>query len=349
MSRRVKRAIKELIAYGLYYTGMLRLLQSVILRRRAVVLMYHRVLSLDERRDTGSHPGIVVTRKTFARQIAVLKRQFVPLSLDEFAERMERRLPFASSSCLVTFDDGWHDNFTNALPILRHHGVPAVVFLPVNFVGQQRLFWREALTHLMVELVHRGRRDPSVTKRCEPLLRSIGLERVLEATGTDPRPFVIDVIASHTGLKTQAVEPLLMVLSAELGICVEDLRTPDTFIDWEQAEAMSRDGIAFGGHGADHRLLTDIGPDAADREIGAAREMMRRTFNDTVPTFSYPNGNWNPEVVDRVKRSGYRLAFTTVPGFVSCDDDRFTVKRLNVHESATDSTPMFLARVVGLF
>jgi peptidoglycan/xylan/chitin deacetylase (PgdA/CDA1 family) len=349
MSPRAKRAIKELIANGLYYTGMLRLLQSVLLRRRAVVLMYHRVLDPDEQRGTGSHPGIVVSRETFARQVALLKRRFVPLTLDEFTARMENGQPFASSSCLVTFDDGWRDNFTNALPILRDHGVPAVVFLPVNFIGQQRLFWREALTHLMVELVRHTRRDSSMAQRCRPLLRSIGLERVLEATEADPRPFVIDVIASQTGLKAQVVEPLLPRLSAELGIRVEDLRTPDTFIDWEQAAAMSRDGIAFGGHGADHRLLTDISPDAADREIGTARDMMRRAFNGTVPTFSYPNGSWSADVVGRVRAAGYRLAFTTVPGSVSCNDDRFTVKRLNVHESATDSTPMFLARVVGLF
>jgi peptidoglycan/xylan/chitin deacetylase (PgdA/CDA1 family) len=347
--RQAKHAIKVLIAYGLYYTGILSLWQAVVLRRRAVVLMYHRVLTGDEQRATGSHPGIVVTRETFAKQVATLKRRFVPLSPAEFAERMEQGRPFPSSSCLVTFDDGWYDNFTNALPILEEHRVPALVFLPVNFIGQRRLFWREALTHVAGELVRRARTDRALRQRAEALLRPLGLERVLDAPEDNTLPFVAEVIATQPGLKGGSGEDLLRALSAELKIRPDELQTPDTFIDWTQADLMSHGGVSFGGHGLEHRLLTDIPADEAETEIRGCFDVMRRSFNGTVPTFSYPNGNWSSGVVAQVKESGYRLAFTTVPGFVSCHDDRFTVKRVNIHETATDSTPMFLARIVGLF
>src|SRR5688572_8924764 len=114
---RAQHVLKSVVADALYYTGLLRLWQSIVLRRKAVVLMYHRVLTGDERSRCGSHPGIVVDRETFALQMDVLKRQFVVLSLDEFTDRVERRQPFPPSSCLITFDDGWRDTFTNALPI----------------------------------------------------------------------------------------------------------------------------------------------------------------------------------------------------------------------------------------
>ena len=61
-----------------------------------------------------------------------------------------------------------------------------------------------------------------------------------------------------------------------------------------------------------------------------------------------PNGYCNAEVIDRVRQSGYRLAFTTRRGLVSAGDDRFTVCRYNIHEAVTATTPMFLARVTGL-
>ena len=111
---------------------------------------------------------------------------------------------------------------------------------------------------------------------------------------------------------------------------------------------MSRRGIAFGGHGAEHRLLTDIPPNEARLEIRESSAVVAEKIGETVPTFSYPNGNWNEEVAGQVKSSGYRLAFTTQPGFVRCDDDRFALRRVNVHEDGTRTPAMFLARVVGL-
>ena len=50
-----------------------------------------------------------------------------------------------------------------------------------------------------------------------------------------------------------------------------------------------------------------------------------------------------------VKAAEYRVAFITDEGLVSCDDNPFLVKRLNIQQSVTNTTPMFLARLVGLW
>jgi len=68
-----------------------------------------------------------------------------------------------------------------------------------------------------------------------------------------------------------------------------------------------------------------------------------------VPTFSYPNGSWSPAVVDTVRECGYRLAFTTQSGPVESADDPLTLRRVNIHEDAAATVPMFLARILGLF
>lgn len=54
---RIKLAIKVGVSHVLYGLGLLQLWQALILRRKAVVLMYHRVLTREERARTGSHPG----------------------------------------------------------------------------------------------------------------------------------------------------------------------------------------------------------------------------------------------------------------------------------------------------
>jgi peptidoglycan/xylan/chitin deacetylase (PgdA/CDA1 family) len=345
---RAKFAIKVAISHVLYYLGALQLWQAIAMRKKAVVLMYHRVLTPAERLATGSHPALIVDRDTFARQMALLRRRFVVLSIDEFADCLLRRIPFPNSSCVLTFDDGWHDNLTNALPILRQHGLPAVVFLPANFIGGRRLFWQEALTHLLLAVLKAVRDDPGRRPAFERMLRPAGLQGVLEIGDDDSRASVIGAIASQKTRGRAEVEALIASLAAELDVQVEAFAAVDGFIGWDDVAEMSRDGIAFGGHGAEHLLLTQVSSAEVESELRRSKEMMDTRFRATVPSFSYPNGYFDAAIVDRVRSVGYRLAFITRRGLVSCDDDPFLIRRLNVHEDVTGSVPMFLARVVGL-
>jgi hypothetical protein len=114
---RISYAIRMTISHALYYSGLLHLFLRVKLRDKTVVLAYHRVLTTEQRDRTASHQALVVEDKTFARQVGVLTRLFRVLTLDEFAEHLARRLPFRGPCCLITFDDGWMDNFENALPV----------------------------------------------------------------------------------------------------------------------------------------------------------------------------------------------------------------------------------------
>ena len=145
------------------------------------------------------------------------------------------------------------------------------------------------------------------------------------------------------------IERLTAALAAELQLSVENVKSPDAFVDWNEVDEMARQEIAFGGHGAEHRLLTRIEPESADAEIRVSKEVMASRQPDTMLAFSYPNGLWNPEIANKVREAGYRLAFTTREGLVSSADDPFTLKRLNIHEDVTKTAPMFLARLIGLF
>jgi peptidoglycan/xylan/chitin deacetylase (PgdA/CDA1 family) len=328
----------------LYYSGVLRLWQLLTLRNRAVVLMYHRVLSEDEQRRTGSHPGIVVGQDTFDRQMALLRRRFVVLSMDQFARHLAERIPLPHSSCVITFDDGWRDNLTAALPVLRQHGLSATVFLPVRFIGHRRVFWRESLTHLLVDALSHARTDAALRARITTVLAAEGLAHLLDAEG-DPRPAVIDAIA---GLPRERAAHLLTEIEAITGRSVDPSTTPDTFMDWAEVHEMAGAGVTFGGHGADHVPLADVPVQTAEAEIREARDTMRARATGAALAFAYPNGSYNGEVVRLVKSAGYRLAFTTRPGRIQADDDPFTLKRVNIHEAMTRTPPMFLARVLGV-
>jgi peptidoglycan/xylan/chitin deacetylase (PgdA/CDA1 family) len=344
-AERIKHAARVLIASLLYVSGLLHVWQRIALRRKAVVLMYHRVLSPEERRQTGSHPAMVVDTDTFARQMAALKRHFVVLTLEEFADHIQQRIPLPDCSCLVTFDDGWRDNLANALPVLQAQGLPATIFLPVNFIGRRKLFWREALTHLLVTTVLEVRRDARRRARLHEILAPVGVAHVLDLEDPDPRQAVV---RAAERMEVGAIERLAMRLASELGVELDGLSAVDGFVNWDQVDEMSRRGISFGGHGAEHLVLSRVTADQAEQEVRRSMEVIGSRFPDSVPTFSYPNGSWTPEVASTVRATGYRLAFTTQPGFVSCDDEPFTLRRVNIHQDMTSTTPLFLARALNL-
>ena len=120
----------------------------------------------------------------------------------------------------------------------------------------------------------------------------------------------------------------------------------DSFMTWEQVREMAAAGTAFGAHGANHLLLTTMKADDAEADIIKSRNLIDARLEGGTIAFSYPNGSWNKSVADMVRRAGFQVAFTT-PQYQS--GGRFAAPRVNIHQNASSTTPMFLARIAGLF
>jgi len=326
-------------------TGVLALKRRAALQGRAIVLAYHRVLPSSA--PTWSHPGIIVTPETFERQMRLLTRDFRPLTLAEFEGHLATRTPFESGSCLVTFDDGWIDTYTEAWPILRRLRVPAVVFLPSSFIGSSTPFWQERLGMLVAAAAARVQREPAFDEALREALRPSGLEPLMGWLG-DAKPVVV---ARIRGLKLnpavspwEAVERLDALLDRP-----SDPASVDRYITWDHVREMAGDGVAFGAHGHSHRILSTLTRDEVARELGLARSIIEREIAQPVTSMSYPNGGWNDTVADEVRMQGFRTAFSIQAGHASALESPYAIRRINVHEGLTDSDALFRARILGVF
>ena len=116
---KIKYLIKLLIAYFLYYSGLLALYRTLNFNDKAIVLMYHRVLPEHQHQLSHSHDGIIVHDKTFAKHVSFLRRKFEIFDVHQFTDFLSNKLSVSRPACFITFDDGWHDNYTHAFPISR--------------------------------------------------------------------------------------------------------------------------------------------------------------------------------------------------------------------------------------
>ena len=154
--RTLYKALKRIAAEALRRTGILSRLVDARLRDRVSVLMYHRIISSANLPATDSSPGIIVPEGDFEFQMRTLRQHFNPISLHEFEDHLIDGVPLPARSCLVTIDDGWIDNYETAFPILKKYSVPAVIFLPTDYISATRLFWQEEILMRLTWLLRIG-------------------------------------------------------------------------------------------------------------------------------------------------------------------------------------------------
>ena len=100
--------------------------------------MYHRVLA-DESVPPGIDPGMYVTRTTFERHLEYLAAHHDVVTLDDLREWLLARRQFSRIPCVVTFDDGWRDNYEVAFPLLQQYGLPATIFLITDKIASPEM------------------------------------------------------------------------------------------------------------------------------------------------------------------------------------------------------------------
>ncbi len=134
LAARLRGFIKEGFFFIYLYCGYVQvrdLLRACFGRSRAVVLYYHRI---------GKGDVLTRTPKQFSEDLAYLKKHYECLSLSELCERLKTRQPFRRRAVVLTFDDGYRDNYTEAAPLLKKAGIPATFFVSTAYMGTERDF-----------------------------------------------------------------------------------------------------------------------------------------------------------------------------------------------------------------
>lgn len=273
---------------------------------RAAVLMYHRV-----------HPEpdvLSVSPERFATHVRFLREYCHPITLSELVRALEEARPLPAGAVVVTFDDGYRDNFTHAYPILAAHGVPATFFVTTGMIDERRHFWWDRVRLGLKEAADVVREWPAIAPALEGLDRHARIARVTEALKRVPSTEARDLIARIT-FPLGPVEPVTM--------------------SWENLRVMARHGMEIGSHTVTHPILAQQSPEEADWEVLQSKRDLERHLGMPIRHFAYPNGracDFSSRLMRTLQEAGYASACSTVEGVVTPRSSRFSLERIGVYQ-----------------
>jgi peptidoglycan/xylan/chitin deacetylase (PgdA/CDA1 family) len=345
MVANLKAAAWRMLAGLYYYCG----LPQIRHRGRVAILTYHRVVSDDMVGEEHIQPGMYVRVQSFEAQIAYLSSRFVVLPLEELLRLWQTgRLDWRKSYCVITFDDGWQDNYRYAFPVLRKYRVQATIFLATDYVGTTHWFWPDRMAFLFGEARKRmsgeDRRRALVGLRRE--ISGIGEAAGCLASYLESDPVDTDgLIEQCKNLSADVIQWFVAALSQAFRIEIPDTRV---LLNWNEVREMAAHGVTFGSHSCSHRLMTQIAPDEAKKELRNSWEAMLMQQIKPLPVFCYPNGNCNQDIKDLTRDNGYVAALGCDLGLEGRRPaDLFSLKRISFHEDIASSTSLLALTLSG--
>jgi peptidoglycan/xylan/chitin deacetylase (PgdA/CDA1 family) len=332
---------REFLARVFGRLGLIGLLERAAAGRPGlVVLTYHRIA--EPSGDSFYDPVISATPEAFCAQVESLRRRVRILTLHELLAQLESGLPWREPAALLTFDDGYRDNFEAALPILRERGLPATFFLPTAFLETPQLPWWDQVAYVIKQTRVRclglerqpGGGAPPLAIDLEAMPRSAAIQTIIRA-------FLDETIADPRGFLDQ------LAARAEVAVDGEALARA-LFTSWDQVRQLTgaATALAIGSHGHTHHKLAGLDEESQRRELTESKRILESRLGREVTALAYPYGwpgTYTAQTRALAAEAGYRVAFAAREGVNRPGSlDPYEIRRLGV--GSGDSPALLRAR-----
>ena len=271
-------------------TGLSRLLSASAWRRhRLLILCYHGISKFDEHEWGGGY----ISPQTFRRRMECLARdRYNVLPLSEALHRL-RNGTLPDRAVVITFDDGFHDFFSVALPIVESFGYPVTLYLTTYYVE----FNRPVFDPMCGYLLWKGRHGPPL-EWPEVFPAPVALDDA----GRQRANAAIQQFALSRKLSGREKDDLLARLAGRLGIDYQELCRNRVMhlITPEEARDVAARGVDLQYHTHRHRVYRGRERMFAELQDNRSRIAM---FTSREPRhFCYTGGFYLPEYPEYLER-----------------------------------------------
>jgi len=314
-------------------------LARAVQRSRAVVLTYHGVLDGSAEYDYLNHNFIAA--EVFDSQMRYICRHYRPIALRELvAAYREGRTP-PQGSVVVTFDDGFANNFSVAFPILRRHSIPFTVFVTTGLLDTPgAMLWTERAKRSLFLYPER-----SVSIELDGASATLDLSSPAARADASKR-----VVSRLKRLQPDARNRTLDELERVCGSrpVQEHERERYQFLTWAQAREMASAGVEIGSHTVSHPILTTLDAATLRHELAESKRSVETALGGECVSFAYPNGSpadFGPREKAALRDCGYACGLS-LNGSLNNRPDLYEVDRINVGRQL--DPPAFHVAMTGI-
>jgi peptidoglycan/xylan/chitin deacetylase (PgdA/CDA1 family) len=311
------------------------------------VLNHHRI---GEPTETAYDQDVFsATQDELDQQLRLLKKTCDTVTLDDAISIVEGRTKLRRTAVLVTFDDGYLDNYELAFPVMAANQVQGVFFLPTAFIGTNRIAWWDSVSYIIrrsrKSTIHfRGRPyslSPDsmifVIREVQQWYKDVLLSNAAPTRQVSTKASIAQgrSVTTYAGNSDSDLSEESFL--SELENACEAERPPTSarcFMNWDEATTMVRGGMAVGSHTHNHELLASISDERQYHELSESKTILENRLPVRVNSIAYPNGlqaDFSSVTREAATKLGYRIGFSFYGGTnLQPVSDPFDVRRVPV-------------------
>ena len=331
---------RQLAASLLYRSGLLGLVSMLrsALVRDLRILAYHRVLSIEDETAFDFDLELVsASEAQFRRQMHLLRRRCNPVTFHDLIAAFETGKPLPPRPVVVTFDDGYDDNYRVAFPILRELGMPATFFVSTGHIESGRPYAYDWFVHMLCR-----------TADTQLAIAALDVDCPLPDSRSQRRALAADLLDRMKTLDAGRQEAIIASLETRWSMPRERGHADCRPMTWDQLREMQAAGMEIGSHGVWHNMLAKLAPDAMRTEVAGSKQTLDRELPRPVQAISYPVGGldaYNDAVVGEAMAAGYRLGCSYISGTSPIPrEPGFDLRRLPIERHMDDA---WFAALIG--
>jgi len=309
------------------------------------IIVYHYVRDLENTR----YPlikGLSISK--FKGQLDYIQKHYQVVTADEVADFYLNRKPLPSNPCLLTFDDGLIDHFTNVFPILNERGISGI-FFPVaksilekcvldvhkiHFilasVGDYKL---PNLLNRIFSLIDNYRNSFKIPSRQKLLIQ---YQKSSQYKWDRPEISFVKGILQYglSELINDDIRKKIMdILFQEYVEIPENILAQELYMNIQQLKTMVKNEMTIGGHSYSHPWLDKMAETAVRQEIKQMIDFLKKVYPPLpsrlffVPPYNSKNNNF----LKILREFGFEIGFTNDIGLATLNDNSLLLPRLDTN------------------
>ncbi len=307
------------------------------MEKKLYISMYHYTRDLSHSR----YPKIKgLEILLFRKQLEYFKEHFNVIHMEQVIDAVQGRQALPDNSLLLTFDDGYVDNYVYALPLLEEYGFQGSFFIPGKTFSTHQLLDVNKIHYILAAA---DKKDLVIDlKKRMDYYRGMeydyaDTEELWNQYAIDERFDGKDIIFVKRMLQTVLPEKVRGLIASDLfekyvGISEETLAY-ELYMTPEQIRTMKRHGMYIGVHGYDHYWLGNLPKADMENDITKALEVMDEFIDRKSWVMNYPYGSYNTDVINFIKENGACLGVTTDARRVNLNNDSvYELPRLDCND-----------------